>query len=352
MNLVHSKPSLRAFSFVIVSWVLLRLALNVPLTAVSPTPVIVHEGIQQNHAEMAQLEPRSEKPLKSAVTEKMPPLRLAGAELVLKNPHRNPPARHLVAAPNVTTIRAESRGSIVSESLITRLADQSLSNPLPKAPTHSDRLSLSGWLLLRPESLGQTIATAGQLGGSQTGAKVSTRLTWLGHTTELNGFIRATTALTPVTAGEAAIGVSLRHTARFVSEIQIERRIKLSDGGRSDFALVASTSIYEVPIAPLIKLEGYAQGGVVGLKARDLFIDGSVKVDRRLIESKSSAFSAGVGVWAAAQPDVHRIDVGPHITLKQRVANGTIRISGEWRFRVKGNARPSSGPSLSAGFDF
>lgn len=301
---------------------------------------------------MAYLEPRPEMRHSSPVTKKIPQWHPYKAKLSPKTAHLMPPAQRLLHGFNVATLRAGSREKSIVELPIAPVATQPRTNPLQTAVNQPTKLSLSGWLLLRPQSLGENIATAGQLGGSQTGAKISTELTSLSRTFKLNGYIRASTALTPVTAGEAAIGISLRHSARFVSELQFERRIKLSEGGRSDFALVASTSIYEVPITPLIKVEAYAQGGIVGVKARDLFIDGSVKVDRLLIENKSSALSAGVGIWAAAQPGVHRVDIGPQITLKQRLGSGAIRISGEWRFQLAGNARPSSGPSVSAGFDF
>lgn len=231
--------------------------------------------------------------------------------------------------------------------------NQNMRIDLNRTPNvNSNSVSISGWLLLRSQASDQTIATAGQLGGSQVGTKVTTEIRSLGKSLHLNGFARVSSALTPFEAGEAAIGVSLRHSGRLVSEIQVERRIKLSEGGRNDFALVGSTSIYDLPITPLIKLEGYAQAGVVGLKCRDLFVDASVRANQRLMRTKGSELSAGASIWAAAQPDVSRIDVGPQITLKQHIGKGGFRISGEWRFRVAGNARPNSGPALTAGFDF
>lgn len=233
------------------------------------------------------------------------------------------------------------------------LIDQRMNVDLNRTPkVSSNNVAISGWLLVRSQASDQTIATAGQLGGSQVGTKVTTEIRPFGNSLHLNGFARVSSALTPVEAGEAAIGVSLRHSGRLVSEIQVERRIKLSKGGRNDFALVGSTSIYDLPITPLITLEGYAQAGVVGLKRRDLFIDASVRANKRLLKTGGSELSAGAGIWAAAQPDVSRIDIGPQITLKQHIGNGGFRISGEWRFRVAGNARPNSGPALTAGFDF
>ena len=350
--MVLSKPSLRAFTFIVVSWILFRFVINFPLIGISPAPVVALGGGLQNHVKMAQLELLSEVRRKSIDIRQLPQSQPAIVSSSPKTLQHNLPAQHLQQALTLSKIDVDSPENRNVESPIAVFATQAVSNAPLSVVTQSNKLRISGWLLLRPESLGQTIATAGQLGGSQTGAKFSTELTSLGHEIELDGFIRTSAALTPVRAGEAAIGVSLRHTGRFVSELQFERRIKLSEGGRSDFALVGSTSLYNVPITPRIKLEGYAQGGIVGIKARDLFIDGSVRVDRSLIESKNNSFSAGVGIWTAAQPNVHRIDVGPHVTVKQRVAKGTIRISGEWRFRLEGNARPRSGPSLSAGFDF
>lgn len=257
-------------------------------------------------------------------------------------------AQNVILATRVVPERPV-RDSVVPESVV---LDKIVSYPLPHHSKERNDLAISGWLLLRPSAVSSNIATLGQLGGSQVGTKITSKLASFGTAVQLNGFARGSIALSPIGSGEAAIGMSLRHTGALVSEIQVERRVKLSAGGRNDFAVVASTSLYSLPLTPRTTLTGYAQAGIVGVKARDLFIDGSAKLDRRLRTTDRSEVSVGVDVWAAAQPHIHRIDIGPHLSVKQHLGKGAITISGEWRFRLAGNATPTSGPAISAGFDF
>ena len=42
----------------------------------------------------------------------------------------------------------------------------------------------------------------------------------------------------------------------------------------------------------------------------------------------------------------------PQIVARIASDKGTIRIGGEWRFRVAGNASPANGPALTIGVDF
>lgn len=53
---------------------------------------------------------------------------------------------------------------------------------------------------------------------------------------------------------------------------------------------------------------------MVGVKARDLFVDGSLAVTRPVYRN----FSFGFGVWGGAQPGLSRLDLGPRVTIQVR----------------------------------
>ena len=58
------------------------------------------------------------------------------------------------------------------------------------------------------------------------------------------------------------------------------------------------------------------------------------------------------GVWSGGQTGAARLDLGPRASLRVATGPATSRLALDWRFRVAGNARPASGPTLtiSAGF--
>jgi len=92
-------------------------------------------------------------------------------------------------------------------------------------------------------------------------------------------------------------------------------------------------------------LDGYIQGGIVGLKSRDLFVDGGFAVSRPVYRQ----FSAGFGLWGGAQPGLYRIDAGPRITMRVRQ---NLKVHLDYRQKLAGNARPGSGPVLTLAGDF
>jgi hypothetical protein len=223
---------------------------------------------------------------------------------------------------------------------------------LPVTEPSRARVAVSGWLLVRPETSGAQLATAGQLGGSQIGIRAAypvfdvtprTRIAVSGRLS--SGFQRPFTA-------EGAVGLAIKRQGRVSSEVIVEHRFALLDGGRNAIAVIGAVGASDIKLAPRVAAQTYVQGGVVGITARDAFADGALRIDYDLSRGDKAQLSAGGALWAAAQPGVTRVDIGPHITVRPRLGNASLRISAEWRFRVGGNARPASGPSLSAGFDF
>jgi hypothetical protein len=147
--------------------------------------------------------------------------------------------------------------------------------------------------------------------------------------------------------GEVAAGVRIRPLIGVPVWLTAERRQRIGrfGGGRNDFALFAEAGLYQRPLPGRFKLDSYLQGGVVGVKTRDLFIDGALTVTRPVYRN----FSFGFGVWGGAQPGLSRLDAGPRVTMQVR---RNVKVHADWRQKLVGNARPGSGPALTLAGDF
>jgi len=217
--------------------------------------------------------------------------------------------------------------------------------PRSPPPAKPDRLSISGWAIVRGEA-GPGLASAGQLGGSQAGVRARYDLgSGLAAAVRISGPLRSSRGK------EAALTLDWRPIRRVPLTFTIERRAGLDRGGRDAFAAGAFGG-FDAPIPFGGRVDGYAQAGVVGLKRRDAYVDGAIRVERTLIRSGRFRVAAGAGAWGGAQPGVARVDIGPQIVAHVPVGHGGVRIGAEWRARVAGHARPGSGPALSIGADF
>ena len=221
-----------------------------------------------------------------------------------------------------------------------RAAPAPASAATPPVPPKLDRLQLSSWALLRGRTAGSTLASGGQLGGSQAGA----RLTYA-FDRKLAAQLRTSS---PVGGGrgiEVALGARYQPLRSIPVWINAERRQSIGDYGRSAFALFAEGGLYQQPLPWRFQLDAYMQGGVAGINRRDLFVDGALTMTRPLFRN----YSAGVGVWGGAQPGVYRVDAGPRLSMKIR---NNIRVHADWRQRLAGKADPGSGPALTLAADF
>lgn len=151
----------------------------------------------------------------------------------------------------------------------------------------------------------------------------------------------------PTTKADVAAGIRVRPIRSIPVWLTAERRQRLTKfgGGRNAFAFFAEGGVYDRPMPWGFTLDGYAQGGIVGLKSRDLFADGGVTFTHPFYRQ----FSAGLGVWGGVQPGLYRVDIGPRVTMKVR---GNIRVHFDWRQRVAGNAQPGSGPAVTLSGNF
>jgi len=218
--------------------------------------------------------------------------------------------------------------------------------PVPPIDPHRfDRLQLSSWALLRSQQTGvagsRSLASGGQLGASQAGARliynIDRRLALTARASSEVGR----------RGGEAAAGIRVQPLVSVPVWVTAERRQAIGKygGGRSAFAFFLEGGLYQRPLPLDFSLDGYIQGGIVGLKSRDLFVDGGFAVSRPVYRQ----FSAGFGLWGGAQPGLYRIDAGPRITMRVRQ---NLKVHLDYRQKLAGNARPGSGPVLTLAGDF
>lgn len=214
--------------------------------------------------------------------------------------------------------------------------------PAPRAALARDsRRSLSAWLLVRDESGTAALAPGGSLGGSQAGARLSYAL---GGGLSLSA--RAYVPLRRPAGAELAGGLDWQPVAAVPVHLLAERRQRLGSAGRSAFALTTYGGISK-SLGPRLRLDAYGQAGVVGLRARDLFADGEVRLARRI-----GAVELGAGAWGAVQPGAARLDAGPSLTWRPPMPTTHFRLQADWRFRLAGDAAPGSGPALTLAADF
>lgn len=204
-----------------------------------------------------------------------------------------------------------------------------------------DRLQLSAWALLRGSWGPGALATGGTLGGSQVGGRLTYQFS-----PSLAATLRSSSSVGGVRYAEVAAGVRWKPLADVPVALNLERRHALNRwGGRNAFAVFAEGGLYQTPILGLANLDLYAQGGVVGLKSRDLFFDGGATFTRPVWKK----FSAGLGVWGGMQPGLYRVDAGPRLSYD--MGRG-IKLHADYRQRLAGEAMPASGPALTIAGDF
>lgn len=221
--------------------------------------------------------------------------------------------------------------------------------PLPPAtqlPAGRNRFSLSSWTIVRGSGT-RGLAAAGQLGGSQAGVRARYDLGFgLALAARLSGPLRERRGK------EAAVALDWRPLGALPVTFTIERRAGLDRGGRDAFAAGVFGGFDGLTLPLGFGADGYAQAGVVGLKRRDLYADGALRVERKLVGTDKVRVGVGAGFWGGAQPGVSRLDVGPQIVAHAPLGPAWIRIGAEWRQRIAGDAQPGSGPALTIGADF
>ncbi len=229
------------------------------------------------------------------------------------------------------------------------------------APITHSRWSADGWFMLRRGGNGFNLPGAGlpganlpsgAYGASQAGAVIRFHLAPSGPLRPIL-YLRATTALRAPRGEEVAGGLALRPMARLPIAAMFEARVTHTTGGmivRPAAALVSEFPPLAMPLG--LRSEIYVQAGYAGGGGATAFVDGQVRLEHRVLRAGPLELRGGGGAWGGAQRGAQRLDVGPTATLALPLGPGGGRLSADWRFRVAGNAAPTSGPALtlSAGF--
>lgn len=205
----------------------------------------------------------------------------------------------------------------------------------------------TGWLLWRPEGSDYAVPGSGQLGGSQAGVRVDHAIAGIGSG-EVSAYGRVSAAMERPYAGEGAVGLAWRPGKSLPVTLAVERRQRLSAGGRNAFAAYVAGGIGPLGLGEGFELEGYGQAGVVGLRALDGFADGKLSVTRRVTRPGTRRdVAVGASLSGGVQPGASRLDIGPEVRFRLPIGNDRARISAEWRERIAGEARPASGPAVT-----
>lgn len=215
------------------------------------------------------------------------------------------------------------------------------------------RWSSDAWLLLRHGAGRPPAAIRPSYGRSQAGAVLRYRLAPASAYRPL-AYVRIARALAGPGETELAAGVAGRPLVGVPVSIGAEARF-VDEGGEGELR-PAGYAVTELPLLQLpygLRGEAYAQAGYVGGRFATAFVDGQARLDASLARlGKVGELRAGAGVWGGAQKGAARLDLGPSAALDLAIGRTRSRLALDYRFRVAGDAAPSSGPALtiSAGF--
>lgn len=342
----HHRPGrgrpLRFVAMVAMGWIALRVVLLWPAAGSLSKAIEQAVPLPQFAAIVAPAEALPER----GSVRTLPPRSQASAASALALP---PPPASLVLKPVVPPGRVQFAmlgligfGPTLSDAL---QGDGPLLAParvVPGASGHPVTIDGSAWLLSRSGANGGP----GRLGGSQAGARLRVAIPG----TELAA---ATTVSAPLdNAGkEARIGVEWQPT-RAPVRVVADQRVALDHGtvGGPELALVGGVN--PTPIGAGLTLEAYGQGGAIARERIEPYVDGALRVTRTGPKLGRAQLSLGAGLWAGAQRDAQRVDIGPTLVSDIPVGNRHLRLSVDWRARVGGGAAPGSGPAITLGTNF
>lgn len=253
--------------------------------------------------------------------------------------------------PRGSTVSISSR-SVPASPPPSRMAPASFPSIISFPANAGERWSADGWLFLRP---GGQAGQAGlpTYGASQAGAVLRYRLA-IGDPHRPVAYVRAVAALNGSRQKEVAAGFAARPLPALPVVAAAELR-GTSDrfGSRMRPVIMGYTELPGFDLAGGWTGEAYLQGGYVAGEGATGFIDGQVRLDRRLAGTGKVDLRAGGGVWGGAQKGASRLDIGPTVQVVAPLSRDVFaRVGLDWRFRVAGDAAPASGPALtlSAGF--
>jgi hypothetical protein len=224
---------------------------------------------------------------------------------------------------------------------------------LPKSQVNNNsRIGGSFWTLWRDGSSTSAVAENGQVGGSQTGIRLRLPVARLNQHTRVNMSARLSSPLSQSDSLEGSIGASLTLGSSIPIELIGERRFSVDKQSMARWSLTAASGVNEFKVGQKMQLDGYIQAGIVFANTKQGFVGGNAVLSQPVFHRDREKYRIGIGIWGDAQKGASRVDIGPDLTIKTAVAGTPLRLSGQWRFRLIGNARPASGPAIVLGGDF
>lgn len=231
--------------------------------------------------------------------------------------------------------------------------------PVALAAAPQGRWSLDGWTFWRQGSDSANVSQ-GRVpiyGASQAGAVLQFRIAPAsGHDPRV--YLRAYSAQVQGGESEAALGLSARPFAKVPLRVAGEARYTSA----ALFTAVRPAG-YVVTELPPLRLplgmtgEAYAQAGWVGGPGATWFADGQASAVRPVsfvnrLTGNALRMSIGAGIWAGAQKDAQRLDIGPTLRFDTKVGKVPTRVGVDWRHRVAGDASPGSGVAVTVSTAF
>ncbi|HET9640574.1 MAG TPA: hypothetical protein VFP12_15350 [Allosphingosinicella sp.] len=335
-------PPLRFLAIVLGGWAALRTALIAPSWPTPPADTPAAAAPRRQGLAAAALGPSEASPNPADAVPSGRPLLSPASTLVvplasIATRSRAKPATSLPSVP-ASSVETEAVSQLPKPRFVAPPA-------LAPEPASAGRWSLSAWAFVR-QGDAAPLAAGGLLGGSQAGARLIFRLN-RDRQRPLAVSARLSAPLRRPAGSEAALGLDWRPARRLPVHLLAERRQALGREGRSAFALTLYGGASEAPIGRF-RLDAYAQAGVVGARSLDPYGDGSARLSLPL----GDKLRLGAGAWAAAQPGLNRLDLGPQAALRLPLPGRNLTLAADWRLRVAGSARPSSGPTLTLSTDF
>lgn len=229
--------------------------------------------------------------------------------------------------------------------------------PVPLSPglaeRKGDRWSADAWMLARKEAPLSPGTERSVYGGSQAGAVLRYHIAPTSGYRPL-AYVRVSSATGAVRESEIALGLGVRPIPSLPITLAAEARGFRGADGRKSFrpAVLAYTELPPLSLPLGLVGETYVQAGYVHGRYKSAFVDGQLRVDRKIAQVGGSSLRLGGGIWGGMQKGASRLDAGPGASALVDIWGTPSRVSLDWRFRLLGDAEPKSGPALtiSAGF--
>jgi hypothetical protein len=212
----------------------------------------------------------------------------------------------------------------------------------------TSRLSGDLWLFTRSAN---NPLSAANLGESQAGGRFKFSMFSNPRRPTISASMRFATPLKGVDP-EISPGISIKTGQNLPIEFIVERRIRTNNGNKDQWTLLIATGVSERDIGQGLSLEGYGQAGFVGTKKTIPFAQLGAGLHRSVLDQKGLQLKAGAGFWIDQQNSSGRVDIGPEVVALIKAGDRPLRLSGQWRIKVAGNAEPGSGPALSIATSF